>query len=70
MEERSGTAQTTLVRGHAIYVSQCGRCHERVMPKDVTREDWHMVVPGMAWNAGISKADERALTAYILAAKK
>jgi len=29
-----------------------------------------VVVPGMAWNAGISKKDEKALTAYIMAAKK
>jgi hypothetical protein len=29
-----------------------------------------VVVPGMSWNAGIPAADEAALTAYILAAKK
>jgi hypothetical protein len=41
-----------------------------VRPADVSREDWHVVVPGMSWNAGISEADEQALGAYILAAAK
>ena len=40
------------------------------MPADVSKADWHVVVPGMAWNAGIPPADEKALTAYLLAAKK
>ncbi len=69
MAPRSGTQEATLKRGHAVYLAHCGRCHEHIMPKDVSRKDWHVVVPGMAWNAGISAADEEALTAYILAAK-
>ncbi len=69
MASRSGTQEATLKRGHAVYLAHCGRCHEHIMPKDVSRKDWHVVVPGMAWNAGISAADEEALTAYILAAK-
>ena len=70
MASRSGVKQETLVRGHSVYVAQCGRCHEYILPKDISKADWHVVVPGMAWNAGISAADERALTDYILAAKK
>jgi hypothetical protein len=70
MAGRSGTKLDTLQRGHAVYMAQCGRCHEPILPADVSRDDWHVVVPGMSWNAGISEADEQALTAYILAAKK
>lgn len=70
MATRSGVKEEALQRGHTVYLSQCGRCHEHIMPADVTRADWHVVVPGMAWNAGISAADEKALTAYILAAKR
>ncbi len=69
MAARSGAEEAALKRGHAVYLAHCGRCHEHIMPKDVSRKDWHVVVPGMAWNAGISAADEEALTAYILAAK-
>lgn len=69
MATRSGVSQATLKKGHAVYLAQCGRCHEHILPADVSKADWHVVVPGMSWNAGISEADEDALTAYILAAK-
>ena len=70
MATRSGVKYETLQRGHAVYLAHCGRCHQPILPADVSKADWHVVVPGMAWNAGISEADETALTAYILAAKK
>lgn len=70
MAARSGEKVAKLQRGHAVYLAHCGRCHEHVLPKDVSKDDWHVVAPGMAWNAGISAADEKALTAYLLAAKK
>lgn len=70
MAARSGTASQTLQRGYGVYMAHCGRCHEHILPADVSREDWHVVVPGMAWNAGISKPDEKALTAYLTAATR
>ena len=70
MAGRSGTKYETLQRGHAVYLAHCGRCHELILPGNVSKEDWHVVVPGMSWNAGISEADESALTAYIHAATK
>lgn len=70
MATRSGVNHETLQRGHSVYLAHCGRCHEHILPKDVSKADWHVVVPGMSWNAGISAADEEALAAYILAAKK
>lgn len=70
MAARSKVSVATLQRGHAVYLANCGRCHQPVLPKDVSKKDWHVVAPGMAWNAGISAADEKALTAYLLAASK
>lgn len=70
MAARSGRSLTSLQRGHAVYLAQCTRCHEAKLPETISREDWHIVVPGMAWNAGISKADEKAVLAYLLAAKQ
>ena len=70
MATRSGVKYQTLQRGHAVYLAHCGRCHAPILPADVNKADWHVVVPGMSWNAGISADDEDALTAYILAAKK
>lgn len=68
MVARSGQSLEILQQGHAIYMIQCGRCHEPMMPSEVSSADWHLVVPGMAWNAGISKADEDAVLKYIMAA--
>ena len=70
MASRSKVSVATLQRGHAVYLAHCGRCHEHILPRDVSKEDWHVVAPGMAWNAGISAADEKALTAYLMAATK
>lgn len=70
MATRSGQSYATLHRGHSLYLAHCGRCHEPILPGDVSKDDWHVVVPGMSWNAGISETDEAALTAYIFAARK
>ncbi len=56
-----------LERGYQVYLAECGRCHEHVLPDEVRRPDWHVVIPGMAWNASLSAADEKAVTAYIMA---
>lgn len=69
MAATSGTEIARLEKGHEVFLANCLRCHEAMMPADLSREDWHVVVPGMSWNAGISEADEEALSAYILAAR-
>lgn len=69
MADASGKDLAMLEKGHRVFMANCLRCHEAMMPEDVSREDWHLVVPGMSWNAGISEADEEALLAYILAAR-
>lgn len=69
MAERSGVTMETLRQGHAVYRTECARCHDPIMPENVSDDDWHLVVPGMAWNAGISKKDEDAVMKYIMAVK-
>jgi cytochrome c5 len=69
MVASSGSPEADLQSGRALYIAHCGRCHELQMPDSVSSADWHVVVPGMAWNAGISKADEAAIHRYLLAAK-
>ena len=70
MVRRSGEKLPVLQKGYGVYMAQCSRCHEPMMPADVSEEDWHLVTPGMAWNAGISEEEEAAVLKYILAAKK
>jgi mono/diheme cytochrome c family protein len=69
MAARSKTSEGTLQLGRAAYIAHCGRCHEYQLPDTVSDEDWHVVVPGMAWNAGLSKQDEVAIRQYLIAAK-
>lgn len=70
MERVSGVPLIELQRGKEVYNTQCTRCHVPMLPDEVSEGDWHVVVPGMSWNAGIDKADEEALLSYILAAKQ
>ena len=70
MAAKSGDKLPILQKGYGVYMAQCSRCHEPMMPSKVSQEDWHIVTPGMAWNAGISEADEAAVLKYILAAKQ
>lgn len=70
MAAKSGGDLASLQKGYGVYMAQCSRCHEPMMPSKVSENDWHIVTPGMAWNAGISKADEAAVLKYILAAKQ
>lgn len=69
MAARSGTSEGDLQVGRAVYIAHCGRCHEYQLPDTVSSADWHVVVPGMAWNAGLSKHDEIAVQQYLLAAR-
>jgi hypothetical protein len=69
MAAKSGEKLLTLQKGYGVYMAQCSRCHEPMMPSDVSSDDWHIVTPGMAWNASISEADEEAVLKYILAAR-
>jgi len=77
MAVNSGEDLAVLQNGYRLYMAQCTRCHEPMMPSDVSKEDWHIVTPGMAWNAGISDAagadggpsDADAVLKYVLAAK-
>ena len=69
MISKSGASIETLQNGRRVFVSQCGRCHELIAPDAVKNSDWKLVIPGMCWNAGISKADEAAVMAYVMAAK-
>ena len=69
MVEKSGSSDATLQVGRATYIAHCGRCHEHQLPDSVSEADWHVVVPGMAWNASLSQTQEHAVRAYIIASQ-
>lgn len=71
MARLSGRDLGQLQRGYQIYQRQCQQCHPKpLLPHEVTEGDWHIVVPGMAWNAGIDREDEEAVLQYLLAARE
>ena len=69
MSKISGVPIDRLQRGHGVYLTQCGQCHELVKPESLKVADWRLVMPGMCWNAGLTRADESLLLEYVLAAK-
>jgi len=56
--------------GHAIYLRKCGECHLHVLPDQVTEQQWHVIVPEMSWNAGLTSEDEKALHQYLRVASQ
>lgn len=70
MAQKSGYSYYDISQGHSTYMRKCGECHTHLLPEDIPAKDWHLIVPGMAWNSGIDKENEDALLKYLLAAKK
>ena len=70
MAKASGQPIEDLGKGHAIFMRQCTQCHEKRIPNEIPSKEWRHIVPGMAWNAGLSKEEERLVTEYVLAASK
>jgi hypothetical protein len=67
MARRHETSIQALRLGHSVYLRKCGQCHVHYLPDEVRSPYWHVVVPGMAWNAGISQREQGALLEYITA---
>lgn len=66
----SGKPIEDLGKGHSIFMRQCMQCHEQRIPNEIPTKEWHVIVPGMAWNAGLSPEEERLVTDYVVAASK
>lgn len=69
MAIRSQTSLDTLQTGHGVYMRKCGECHTHILPQEISSKDWHVIVPGMAWNAGITSIEEKDLLKYMTAAR-
>ncbi len=70
MASSSGKSLDDLGRGYALAQVHCSQCHEFKLPKDMQVEEWHTIVPGMAWNAGLKKHDEDAVLSYLVASTR
>ncbi|MDA7907979.1 hypothetical protein N9B19_03780 [Akkermansiaceae bacterium] len=61
----SGKSFATLKRGHGVYLKQCAQCHEHRLPNTISLPAWHGKIDKMSDLAGLSKAEEEDLQAYL-----
>ncbi len=62
---------TELERGFAIHQAKCAKCHSFENPANYDiSELTHEIMPLMARKAKLDRADELAVLAYLLAARK
>ncbi|MGC6467084.1 MAG: hypothetical protein ACON38_01065 [Akkermansiaceae bacterium] len=70
MAKDYGVSLEQIGLGHAVYLRKCGECHLHVLPDQMEKENWHVVVPGMSWNAGLTAEEEQALQQYLKVASQ
>lgn len=56
--------------GYALFQRKCLECHEPRVPTDPDAANWHPIMEGMAWNAGLSESEESAVLDYLHAATR
>ena len=62
---------TELERGFSIHQAKCAKCHSFENPADYTTNELSQeIIPKMARKAKLDVADEKAVLAYLLAARK
>ncbi len=60
-----------LERGHALHQAKCAKCHGFENPADYEISELsHEIMPEMARKAKLDMAGEKAVLAYLLAARK
>ena len=61
---------TQLERGYAVHQAKCAKCHPFENPADYDAgELTHQILPVMARKAKLDAVDEKAVLAYLLAAR-
>ncbi len=68
MAEALGVETGELVRGRALYMKHCAKCHAQVKPGAMEPEYWRSIVPHMAQHAKLGATDETELLLYLMAA--
>ena len=70
MAARSGESLDQIGTGYWIFQRKCLECHESRVPRDPSHADWHPVMQGMSWNAGLSESEQNSVMAYLRAAAR
>ncbi len=65
---QNGAPHPQLLRGRELYVTQCIRCHTVEPVNRYSLEEWAEILPEMAKETKLTRADMQALRSYIHAA--
>lgn len=68
MATSMGVEQTQLQHGRDLYMANCNKCHERVLPAKIDPEYWREILPHMSHNAKLNEAQLEDLQTYLIAA--
>lgn len=65
------TPVSQLERGYVVHQAKCAKCHAFEDPADYEPAEWRDdIMPEMAEKSKIDMADEKAVLAYLLAARQ
>lgn len=70
MARGAGVSTSDLVAGRQLLATRCTSCHSLEPIARYTPDEWRENVRAMSARAGLSTAEERAVTAYLVAARK
>ncbi|MDE0594589.1 MAG: hypothetical protein OSB65_05025 [Roseibacillus sp.] len=68
MAQRAGASLEQIGMGYWIFQRKCLECHQARVPKEPTDANWHPIMDGMTWSAGLARDESEALFAYLRAA--
>jgi cytochrome c5 len=67
MAARTGVGLALLENGYTVFHRKCLDCHEPRVPRNPGHRDWHPVLTGMSWNAGLSPRESEDMITYLRA---
>jgi uncharacterized membrane protein len=70
LSRSAGVSSEELKSGRQLLALRCTSCHSLEPVAKYTPDEWRENVRTMAARAGLSAAEERAITAYLVAARK
>jgi len=68
---RSPAPLARLQRGYEVHQQSCAKCHPFEDPRNYSEAKWRTdIMPGMAEEAKLGEADQKAVLDYLLAARQ
>ena len=66
----TGADAETLRAGRTTYLQNCTECHRLYWPGEYPAAAWRRILPDMGDRSGLSRAEIRDLTAFLVAASR